>query len=66
MASEDATPDPSETRVPVVIGGVVFLLVVSTLAVGLRLLSRGLLKQFALDDATAIAAWVSWTVHPGN
>ncbi|KAH6971440.1 hypothetical protein BKA56DRAFT_594324 [Ilyonectria sp. MPI-CAGE-AT-0026] len=59
MASEAAIPDPSETRVPVVIGGVVFLLVVSTLTVGLRILSRGLLKQFALDDATAIAAWAT-------
>ncbi|KAH7132713.1 hypothetical protein EDB81DRAFT_695717 [Dactylonectria macrodidyma] len=59
MASEDAIPDASETRAPVLIGGVVFLLTVSALMVGLRILSRGLLKQFALDDATSIAAWAT-------
>lgn len=50
--------DPKESKAPVLIGIVMLLLVISTMMVGLRIFSRRLVKQFTLDDFTAIISWV--------
>jgi hypothetical protein len=56
--------NPAENRGPIVYTVTTILLVLSTIFIILRLISRlGVVKRFALDDYVIVFAWVSWSLR---
>ena len=63
----DLTVDPNDDRADVVIGTVVFVVTLATIALALRIYTRKfLIKQFGLDDYAAIFSWVRFHLGEGR
>ncbi|KAM5347634.1 hypothetical protein ACJ41O_007458 [Fusarium nematophilum] len=54
MSTAESPPDPNETRVPEVIVVASMTMLISTVVVALRAMSRALIRQFGPDDWAAI------------
>ncbi|KAM5356794.1 hypothetical protein ACJ41O_003440 [Fusarium nematophilum] len=56
--SSESLPDPTETRVPEMIAVASVLMLISTIVVVLRAMSRTMTRQFGWDDGAAVATLV--------